>query len=198
MKRCGGSGLRVGSSTSASPWEWEEATEPLKIFSYGSNMSTRRLAARVPSARFVATGHVVGYTLRFHNKGRLDSSGKANMLHTGSEEDRVWGVLWKIDPAQKPDLDRAEGVGAGYEEERVEVRVPGVPGVSARAYVADPAYIDDRLLPYEWYLDFVVAGAREHGLPKAYVTAIEARESARDPDEERRQRNRRILGGPPE
>ena len=179
-------------------------------------MSSRRLAARIPSARFIATGHVVGYTLRFHKKGRLDSSGKANMHHTGSEEDRVWGVVWEIDPAHKPELDRVEGLGAGYEEEWVEVRVvdassePGGgrsvsaeavgsgSGVPARAYVADPAYIDDRLLPYEWYLDFVLAGAREHGLPEAYVAAIEARQSTRDPDEERRERNRRILGGPPD
>lgn len=203
----------------------------MKIFSYGSNMSTPRLAARVPSARFVRTGYVVGFTLRFHKRGRLDGSAKADMLRTGDASDRVWGVIWDIDPAHKPDLDRAEGLGAGYEEERVRVirahdgavsdpRVPGASptvqdpdpgtgdpgqeedGAGARsggafdeawAYLASPDFIDDGLVPFGWYVDFVVAGAREHALPDGYVDTIVARERRRDPDRERRMRNRRIL-----
>lgn len=189
----------------ACPSGSEEVLETLKIFSYGSNMSSRRLRARVSSARFLRIGYVVGYTLRFHKRGRLDRSGKANMLCTGAREDRVWGVVREIDPAEKPDLDRVEGLGAGYEEERVEVWTGGGGGgpsdlaecVEAWAYIADPAYIDDALLPYDWYLEFVRKGAREHGLPDSYVVGIEGRESIPDPDEERSERNRRILRAPP-
>lgn len=182
----------------------------MKIFSYGSNMCSPRIAARVPSARFVATGCVRGFSLRFHKRGRLDGSGKANMLRTDDPEDRVWGVIWEIDPADKAGLDRAEGLGNGYDEERVRVvsapgdASSGVPGghgarldddvgLPLRAYLASPDFIDDGLLPFEWYLDFVVAGAREHGLPDPHVELIARTEARRDPDEERRRRNRAIL-----
>lgn len=192
-------------------------SDSMKIFSYGSNMCSPRLAARVPSARFVRRGYLSGFTLRFHKRGRLDGSGKANMLRTGDDADRVWGVVWEIDPAHKPDLDRAEGLGAGYEEERVRVERPGKPetrdsvegrrasrgpdgsgavdGASdeAWAYVASPDFIDDRLVPFGWYVDFVVAGAREHALPDPYVAAVARQERRRDPNQERRRRNRRIL-----
>lgn len=170
----------------------------MKIFSYGSNMCSPRMAARVPSARFVGTGYVRGFTLRFHKRGRLDGSGKANMLRTGDPDDGVWGVIWTFDAAQKAALDRAEGLGNGYEEARVRVRRSSGNGgpvdeMRLRAYVASPDFIDHRLLPLGWYLDFVLAGAREHGLPDAYVEAVARTDTRRDPDESRRKRNRRIL-----
>ena len=39
----------------------------------------------------------------------------------------------------------------------------------AVAYLATDDAIDDSVAPYIWYKDFVVEGAREHGLPPAYV-----------------------------
>ncbi|WP_235272578.1 MULTISPECIES: gamma-glutamylcyclotransferase [Halomonadaceae] len=42
--------------------------------------------------------------------------------------------------------------------------------------------------PYMWYKHHVVAGAREHGLPAAYVRALESIEARTDPDNERHAR----------
>ena len=33
---------------------------------------------------------------------------------------------------------------------------------------------DPSLTPYDWYKAFVLAGAREHGLPQDYVAALDA------------------------
>jgi hypothetical protein len=60
-------------------------------------------------------------------------------------------------------------------------------------YVADQTAIDDRLAPYTWYKDFVLHGAREHGLPAAYIAGIEAVEARQDDDPIREQRERRRL-----
>lgn len=46
-------------------------------FSYGSNMSQRRLKARVPSARFIAVAERPDHRLRFH-KSAGDGSAKCN------------------------------------------------------------------------------------------------------------------------
>ena len=52
------------------------------------------------------------------------------------------------------------------------------------------------LAPYHWYRDYVLFGAREHGLPAPYVDAIARVPSVDDPDPARHDENRRrLLGG---
>ena len=46
-------------------------------FAYGSNLSSARMAARVPSARVVARAQLPGHALRFHKVGR-DGSAKCD------------------------------------------------------------------------------------------------------------------------
>ena len=90
-------------------------------FSYGSNMSQRRLQARVPSARFMAVAELPGHRLRFH-KSASDGSAKCNAEDTGNPEDRVIGVVYEIAATEKPDLDRHEALGFGYDEKQVVLK----------------------------------------------------------------------------
>jgi len=43
------------------------------------------------------------------------------------------------------------------------------------------AFVNRNLQPYDWYLNLVLAGAREHKLPQAYVDKIAAIQSIPDP-----------------
>ena len=158
-------------------------------FAYGSNMLTARLRARVPSATAIGVGYIAGHALKWHKKSR-DGSGKCDIERTGQNGDVVWGVLFKIATAEKPALDEAEGFGAGYEEQSVEI-VVGDSTLPALAYVATSK--DSSLRPYHWYKAFVVAGAKEHGLPVAYVDSLEATASIADPDSKRNAKNMRIF-----
>lgn len=152
-------------------------------FAYGSNLCEPRLRSRVPSARFVAVGWLGGHDLRFHKRGR-DGSGKGD-AHRASPENRVWGALAEIAPAEISRLDRIEGVGAGYDRAHVSVTLPDGAPVAAETYLASPAFVDASLLPFRWYLDLVVGGARARGLPRAYVDGIAAVDSVPDPDPDR-------------
>jgi gamma-glutamylcyclotransferase len=164
------------------------------IFSYGSNMCTPRLRARVPSARRVAVARLEGHQLRFHKRGR-DGSSKADAYRTDAESDHVWGVVFQIDPSEKPELDRAEGLGHGYLEREVRVATATAGTVTALMYYAAPAAIDARLLPFSWYTHFVISGAREHALPADYVSVLEAVAAVQDPDPERDAANAAIARG---
>lgn len=159
-------------------------------FAYGSNMCSARLLERVPSARRAATGKIKGYKLAFHKRSG-DGSAKAGALLTTDETDVVWGVLFELDPAEKGALDSAEGLHYGYDEKRVAVET-GAGEVSAVMYYATD--IDPELLPYSWYVLYAVAGAREHGLPEAYIEAIERVPQAEDQDRKRDARERAIGG----
>lgn len=148
-------------------------------FAYGSNLGLRRLRARVPSAEPLGTALLVGHRLCFHKIGR-DGSGKCDALLTAHENDRVEGRVFHLDPAEVRDLDRAEGLGLGYERRGVRVATADGGTVDAFAYFA--TRIDARLDPFDWYKLHVLRGAREAGLSPGYRAVIEAVRSRIDRD----------------
>ncbi len=159
-------------------------------FCYGSNMSQRRLQARVPSARFVAVAELPTHRLRFH-KAAMDGSAKCDAEETGEPEDRVMGVVYEIADNEKPDLDRHEALGRGYDEKQVEL-ITGQGALGAWMYYA--TRINDSLNPFHWYKDHVLTGARENGLPADYIAQIEAVISIDDPKPSRHERELAIYG----
>lgn len=163
----------------------------LYYFAYGSNLHPERLRERVPSSRALAVAELDGHLLRFHKRGR-DGSGKCSILPSGRPQDRVFGVVYRMAAAERILLDRAEGLGAGYRRIELIVRVDGMPR-PVFSYRAQDEYIDEALLPFTWYRRLVLAGARHHGLPAAYVAAIEAIAARPDPDRERHARHERLL-----
>ena len=160
-------------------------------FAYGSNLLTRRLTAseRAPSARRVAVGYVASRRLAWH-KVSVDGSGKCDAEATGDPRDRVWGVVFEVPAAELASLDRAEGVGLGYERAEVEVVTAEGPR-SAQTYVATRK--NRAFLPYRWYRDLAVAGAEEHGLPAEYVELMRRTPAREDPSRERRRRMGALL-----
>lgn len=169
--------------------------EHVVYFAYGSNMSTARLRERMPSCRPLGVATLPGHTLRFHKRS-VDRSGKCNAFATGNE-DSVIGVLFSFDPAERAALDRAEGVGNGYEHATVTVVNDKGRRRKVLTYLATPDYIDDSLKPYGWYKEFVLEGGREHGLPPGYIAEyIQSVEAIDDPDKSRDEKQRAALGNP--
>src|SRR5699024_11701520 len=82
-------------------------------FAYGSNMSRRRLQARVPSARVLGTGILANHALAFHKFSGRDGSGKCDIV--ASDNATVYGVLFCIPAAELSVLDAYEGNGHGYD-----------------------------------------------------------------------------------
>ncbi len=116
----------------------------------------------------------------------MDGSAKCDIVETANRDDRVWGVVFDIDAGEKINLDRAEGLGYGYEEKRVELTGRNERIIHAFTYYATD--IDEKRKPYTWYTEHVLRGAKEHGLPAEYVAAIEQVESVQDPDRQRHDR----------
>ncbi len=156
-------------------------------FAYGSNMPVRRIQARVPGARLIGTARLAGYRLTWHKRSQ-DGSGKCNIVP--AEGSVVHGVLYDIPESEKSVLDKAEGLGHGYEKQTVKVETSSG-SRDALAYVATD--IVEGLRPYTWYKALVVAGAREHNLPPGYIAALEACEATEDPDRSRHRKNMAIF-----
>lgn len=162
----------------------------MKYFAYGSNMSLLRLRERVPSAERIGRFTLVEHVLRFHKSSEKDGSAKCDALFTGNADDCVIGALFEIPEGEKGPLDRAEGLGVGYQEKRVTV--VDVWGNSLEAFTYYATKTDSSLLPYSWYVHHVLHGAKETGVPAHYLDAVSATKSREDPDRERDARERAI------
>lgn len=164
----------------------------LVYFAYGSNMATRRLRYRVPSARPIGPGRLAAHRLAWHKKG-ADGSGKCDIA-SGRRGDFVYGVVFTIDASHKPRLDHAEGLGWGYELKHVAIQLLDREE-TVRAFTYYATRIDATRLPYDWYRDHVLIGAREHALPAHYVRLIENVPAFRDADPRRESAERRVHEG---
>lgn len=156
-------------------------------FAYGSNMCHDRLRERVPTTRYEFVARLPEHALRFHKRS-ADGSGKADAYFTGDPEDEVWGTVAHVPDEDRSGLDRAEGVGYGYQIEEVVVYGPdGVPQ-TVFTYVAQASHIKPDLKPYDWYLALVVDGARARALPEDYVESIASVDAVVDPEPFRKTR----------
>ncbi|MBT8147085.1 MAG: gamma-glutamylcyclotransferase [Gammaproteobacteria bacterium] len=156
----------------------------MNYFAYGSNMSLARLRSRVPSARSLGLGILEQHQLRFHKLSK-DGSAKCDAFLTGEPLHQVFGVLYRIEAEQKPLLDEVEGVGQGYEEKAISIIDTGGNLSSAFTYYA--THIDDTLLPYSWYLNHVLIGAKEASLPEGYIAELNTVATIDDQDLQRSQ-----------
>lgn len=157
----------------------------IQYFTYGSNMLTERLQARCPSATAQGVACADNYALAFCKKSR-DGSGKATLCPEPGG--RVFGVVFYLNESELSRLDEAEGAGKGYDRiddfqiHTANSREP----LSVVTYIADPAFVDPDLKPYDWYLKLIVAGARQHELSPQYIGAIEGIPSITDPEPDRK------------
>jgi hypothetical protein len=85
-------------------------------------------------------------------------------------------------------LDRAEDLDRGYERVRLMVDVAGRRR-AVLTYRALPAAVREGLSPFDWYRQYVVRGARHHGLPGRYIRCLEEVAAVADLDQRRRRRN---------
>ncbi len=152
-------------------------------------MLSVRLRERTQSAVPVRTGHITRRRLTF-NKVSIDGSGKCDIEQTDKDTDLVYGVIYRISVKDKQALEKAEGVGKGYDEHPIEVETSE--GTEwAITYIATRK--EHLLKPYHWYKALVVCGALEHSLPAYYVEWIRTIRSKEDSDVERRAKNEAIL-----
>ncbi len=166
-------------------------TTHFTYFAYGSNLLTQRLRSpdRCPSAGVIAPGVLLGYRLKFHKLGR-DGSGKCDIWPTGNESDQVHGVLFRIAHGDQPNLDQAESLGIGYRDLQVTIQA-ATESVPACTYQA--LQIQTGLKPFNWYLQLILAGARQHQFPPAYLALLANVATQSDPDHHRRDRHLALL-----
>jgi gamma-glutamylcyclotransferase (GGCT)/AIG2-like uncharacterized protein YtfP len=139
-------------------------------FAYGSNLLSEQMIARTGPIRNgderPRIARLPNYRLAFNMLGE-DGQIYANIVTPG---DGVLGVIYRCGPET---LDKLDGFEQGYERQDVTVIDDGGVKMRAVAYIARPENVTAEGWPNAAYLQRIVIGAREHGLPEEYIRALE-------------------------
>jgi len=145
------------------------AANTVWYFAYASNMLRAQVVQRAGAPAEEKLARLDNYELNFDKIAR-GGTGTANLVP--AEGKTVHGVLYRLTEQQLRALDRFEGVPEHYR--RVEVTVADGDGnkVGAQVYLARK--VRKGLKPDRVYLQKIVQGAEEHGLPADYLEQLKS------------------------
>lgn len=138
-------------------------------FAYASNMSRAQMRSRAGEVLEERPARLENYELLFNKKAR-GGSATAN-IHPAPGK-YVEGVLYRIPESAFRNLDRFEGAPQHYRRIEVNFNGPNGSKISAQAYIATK--VEKGLRPAGHYLQTILDGAAEHGLPPEYIEQIKA------------------------
>jgi len=143
-------------------------------FAYGSNMDAKRMQQRNLCVERALKGSLQQTRLIFNKRAsNLPDTAYANI--TFCQSSCVEGVLYELASSQEvAKLDTFEGTPRRYSRELFIVGSPEGE-IPAWVYVANAAWLDNRLKPAAWYVEHLLAGAPY--LSDAYLAMIRATET---------------------
>jgi cation transport regulator ChaC len=139
-------------------------------FAYGSNLWIDQMATRAGPLHVGSEppriARLFGYRFAF-NMRAANGQVFANIMHPGSY---VVGVLYWCSPDALEKLDAFE---IGYRRVGIEVVADTGETTESVAYVANPENVIDGGTPSVEYVERILLGGRQHGLPEEYLREIE-------------------------
>ena len=143
---------------------------PVPYFAYGRNMGARAMELACPGHRFLGAAELPDHRLAFTRRSLRTGMGVADVVPAPGTS--VWGALYTLDGAHLAAIDEKEGNGWAYERRAVRVIAAGEQlEAFAYAVIAPDA---EHVQPSREYLQALLDGARERGLPEDYVAALAA------------------------
>ena len=143
----------------------------MNYFAYGSNMSTAYIRDYCPSATFVMRARLPNFHIEFRRYSADLQGGISSIIEAPGE--MIHGVLYDIEEAEILALDILEDVPDNIYR-RDSYLVFGEDGNWHQGdlyRVCEPA---GPYTPSRTYVDFMLAGAREHNLDPTYIQGLQA------------------------
>lgn len=147
-------------------------------FAYGADLNPSRMVQNAPGYKSLGAARLKDWWISFPRYSAAERS--ATMSIVRQPGDVVWGAVYEVPDWELPLLDSIFGYDPDgpkslneHVRRDVEVERHGRPQPAVvQTYVAVP---DDRgASPTAAYMMLVCDGARYHGLPRAYIGALQA------------------------
>lgn len=148
-------------------------SKQIMYFAFGSNLSEKQMAERMPSFKKIANAKLKGYELSFPRackSERWDYKGIASIREKEGAE--VQGVVYELTELGIHIMDWYEETDKGIYE-RITVNVETEQGemevITYRCIEEEAHYIQ----PCEKYINQIIDSAKYHGLPVEYLESLE-------------------------
>ena len=146
-------------------------------FAYGSNMNLVQMKQRCSSPKVLSIARLPGYRVEFYGYSALWDGAQETLVP--DLESEVWGVLYELEFYDCESLDtvqdaRVNGMGAYF---HYPVKVINLKHETIEALIYKKDVLRDSKLPSTEYLEFIVQGAKEQGLPAEYITILNNKKS---------------------
>lgn len=158
----------------------EATSSTFNYFAFGSNLFLKRIRMESPSAVRKGIGYLEDYRLDFFHYAARWRGAPATIVEDKGH--RVWGAIWQINIENLPDLDRQEGVhNQVYKPLTLPIRTSSGEVLQCRIYqlVKNPPKLEGtesgrpfERQPSKTYMNIIVRGAIESGLPSDYVEKL--------------------------
>ncbi len=143
----------------------------MHYFAYGSNLSSTYIRDHTPSATFVMKADLPNYKVEFRHYSKNMWGGISSIIETPGT--LVKGVIYDVRKSELDELDILENVPEGIYR-RDTYFVMGEDGQWHRADLYRVSTSTGPYTPSRSYVDFMIEGAREHGLDADYVEQLVA------------------------
>lgn len=138
-------------------------------FAYGSNLSSDYIRDYTPGATFVMKADLPNYKVEFRHYSENLGGGISSIVETPGS--LVKGVIYEIQESELEELDALESVPEGIYR-RDTYFVMGEDGQWHRADLYRVSTPTGPYSPSTSYVDYMIEGAREHGLDAEYVEQL--------------------------
>jgi hypothetical protein len=141
-------------------------------FAYGANMNLAQMKQRCSSPKVLGIARLPGYKVGFYGYSAIWDGAQETVIPDWRSE--VWGVVYKLQFFDCEQLDvyqdvRFDGTGPYFHYPiMVEIQQATLGALMYKKNILREAQ-----LPSTEYLNFIVQGATEQGLPEGYITLLQ-------------------------
>ena len=144
-----------------------------RYFAYGSNMNLMQMKQRCSSPKVLGIARLPGYRVEFYGYSAIWDGAQETVVP--DLESEVWGVLYELQFFDCEQLDvyvdaRFDGTGP-YFHYPVDVIDIEQGMIDAMIYKKDKC--GEGTNPSTEYLNFIIQGAKEQGLPEGYIAFLQ-------------------------
>lgn len=164
-----------------------EARGSVLYFAYGANVHPEWLRRRIPDAELLGAAELRGFRLAFRKRGR-DGAARSDAC-PADPGDTLPGALYAV---RAEALQQLGAAGAGYRVEEVTV-MTALGARNALTWRAEDTELAAGLLPWDWYLALIRAGAERLGLAEGHQRWLASVPYATDVDSDQARAARAIL-----
>lgn len=150
---------------------------PYYYFAYGSNMNMAQMKQRCSNPKVLGIARLPGYKVEFYGHSPIWDGARETLIPDSQAE--VWGVLYELSISNWESLDshqdaRFNGMGEYF---HYPVKVIDSEQKTVEAILYKKNILNEAKSPSAEYLDFIVQGAREQGLPVDYLKRLRAKDT---------------------